>query len=179
LRSGPSIRPGVRGSSTQDWRCYSQTWSGPAASTFGNILGRAGLTSPQKKRNGPCPAQSRSFRSRVRINSGARISMATSPPGTASAVIHSQSPTRIAPSTRLPEFTYPKGLLLRRVKNDGDISWRKNRAFISKVFRFKVLAFELITPGFYRVFFRDMEIGECNVEDLRFRAARRVAQVGR
>jgi hypothetical protein len=28
--------------------------------------------------------------------------------------------------------------------------------------------------GFYRVFFRDMEIGELNVEELRFRAARRV-----
>jgi hypothetical protein len=46
--------------------------------------------------------------------------------------------------------------------------------FISEVFRFEELAFELITPGFYRVFFRDMEIGELNVEGLRFRAARRV-----
>jgi hypothetical protein len=41
-------------------------------------------------------------------------------------------------------------------------------------FRFEELAFALITPGFYRVFFRDMEIGELNVEELRFRAARRV-----
>jgi Domain of unknown function (DUF4136) len=36
------------------------------------------------------------------------------------------------------------------------------------------LGFESVTPGFYRVFFRDMEIGELNVEELRFRAARRV-----
>ena len=36
------------------------------------------------------------------------------------------------------------------------------------------VAFELITPGLYRVIFRDMEIGELNVEELRFRAARRV-----
>ena len=33
---------------------------------------------------------------------------------------------------------------------------------------------ELVTPDFYRVFFRDMEIGELNAEELRFRAARRV-----
>jgi len=60
------------------------------------------------------------------------------------------------------------------VNHSGDISWHKNRVFISEVFRFEELAFELITPGSYRVFFRDMEIGELNVEELRFRAARRV-----
>ena len=59
-------------------------------------------------------------------------------------------------------------------RNSGDISWHKNRIFISEVFRFEELGFELITAGFYRVFFRDMEIGELNVEELRFRAARRV-----
>ena len=75
---------------------------------------------------------------------------------------------------KVPEFTYPKGLLLRRVNNSGDISGHKNRVFISEVFRFEELASELITPGFYRDFFRDMEIGELNVEELRFRAARRV-----
>ena len=68
---------------------------------------------------------------------------------------------------KLPEFTCPKGLLLRRVNNSGDISWHKNRVFISEVFRFEELAFELITPGFYRAFFRDMEIGELNLEELR------------
>jgi hypothetical protein len=60
------------------------------------------------------------------------------------------------------------------VNNSGDISWHKNRVFISEVFRFEELGFELITPGFYRVFFRDMEIGELNAEELRFRTARRV-----
>ena len=71
-------------------------------------------------------------------------------------------------------LTYPKGLLLRRVNNSGDISWHKNRVFISEVFRFEELAFELIMPGLYIVFFREMEIGELNVEELRVRAARRV-----
>jgi hypothetical protein len=42
---------------------------------------------------------------------------------------------------------------VRRVNNSGDISWHKNRVFISEVFRFEELAFELITPGVYRVFF--------------------------
>jgi hypothetical protein len=32
----------------------------------------------------------------------------------------------------------------------------------------------LVTPGFYRVFFRDLEIGELNAEELRFRSVRRV-----
>ena len=67
-------------------------------------------------------------------------------------------PSSIRLPHKLPEFTYPKGLLLRRVNNSGDTSWHKNRVFISEVFRFEELAFELITPGFYRVFFRDMEI---------------------
>ena len=75
---------------------------------------------------------------------------------------------------RLPEFIYPKGIQLRRVNNSGDISWHRTRIFISEVFRFEELGFESVTPGFYRVFFRDMEIGELNVEELRFRAARRV-----
>ena len=87
--------------------------------------------------------------------------------------VHSH-PSSVRLPRKLPEFTYPKGLLLRRVNNSGDISWHKNRVFISEVFRFEELAFELITPGFYRVFFREMEIGEFNVEELRFRAARRV-----
>ncbi len=43
---------------------------------------------------------------------------------------------------------------------------------ISEVFRFEELGVELITPGLYSVFFRDMEIGELNSEELRFRAAR-------
>jgi hypothetical protein len=58
--------------------------------------------------------------------------------------------------------------------NKYDISWHKNRVFISEVFRFEELGFELVTPGLYTVFFRDMAIGELNLEELRFRAARRV-----
>jgi hypothetical protein len=54
------------------------------------------------------------------------------------------------------------------------ISWHKNRVFISEVFRFEKLGVELITPGLYRVFFPDMEIGEFSFEEMRFRAARRV-----
>ena len=83
-------------------------------------------------------------------------------------------PSSIPLPRKLREFTYPKGLLLRRVNNSGDISWHKNRVFISEVFRFEELGVELITPGLYRVFFRDMEIGEFSSEEMRFRAARRV-----
>jgi len=75
---------------------------------------------------------------------------------------------------KLPEFKCPKGVLLRTVNNSGEISWHKTGIFISEAFRFDELAFELVTPEFYGVFFRDMEIGEFNVEELRFRASRRV-----
>ena len=83
-------------------------------------------------------------------------------------------PSSIRLPRKLTELTYPKGRLLRRINNSCDISWHKNRVFISEVFRFEELGVALITPGLYRVFFRDMEIGELNSEELRFRAARRV-----
>ncbi|MGA7315206.1 MAG: hypothetical protein WBX22_14655 [Silvibacterium sp.] len=57
-------------------------------------------------------------------------------------------PSSIRLPRKLPEFTYPKGLLLRRVNNSGDISWHKNRVFISEVFRFEELGVELINRGF-------------------------------
>jgi hypothetical protein len=56
-----------------------------------------------------------------------------------------------------------------RVNNSGDISWHKDRVFISEVFRFEDLVFELVAEDFYKVFFRDLEIGEFDVEALRFR----------
>jgi hypothetical protein len=83
-------------------------------------------------------------------------------------------PSSVRLPRKLPEYMYPKGLQLRRVNNSGDVSWHKTRIFISEVFRFEELAFELVTPGFNWAFFRDMEIGELNVEELRFKATRRV-----
>ncbi len=60
---------------------------------------------------------------------------------------------------------------MQRVNNSGDISWHKNRIFICEVFRLEELGVELITPGLCKVFFGDMEIGELNSGELRFRAA--------
>ena len=67
------------------------------------------------------------------------------------------------------EFVYPKSFIKRRVNNSGDVSWHKGRAFISEVFRFEELGFEEVDEDFYRVFFRDMEIGEFDAPVLRFR----------
>ncbi len=76
-------------------------------------------------------------------------------------------------STMLPrttiEYVYPKGFMTRRVNNSGDISWHKDRVFISEVFRFENLGLELVAEDFYKVFFREVEIGEFDVEALRFR----------
>jgi len=70
------------------------------------------------------------------------------------------------------EFIYPRGFMMRRVNNSGDISWHKDRVFISEVFRFEDLGLELVAEGFYKVYFRDIEIGEFDVEALRFRPVR-------
>lgn len=51
----------------------------------------------------------------------------------------------------------------------GDISWHKDRFFISEVFRFEDLGFELVAEDFYKVFFREIQIGEFDVGALRFR----------
>jgi hypothetical protein len=67
------------------------------------------------------------------------------------------------------EFVYPNGSLLRRVKNSGGISWHKGRVFISEVLRFEILGFEQVDENFYKVYFRDVEIGEFDAEALRFR----------
>jgi len=41
--------------------------------------------------------------------------------------------------------------------------------FISEVFRLEDLGFDMVAEDFYKVFFRDVEIGEFDVEELRFR----------
>ena len=41
--------------------------------------------------------------------------------------------------------------------------------FISEVFRFEILGFEQVDEDFYKVYFRDVEIGEFDAEALRFR----------
>ena len=70
------------------------------------------------------------------------------------------------------EFVYPHGVMLRTVNNSGDISWHKGRVFISEVLRFEVVGFEQVDEGFYKVYFRDVEIGEFDAEALRFRRFR-------
>ena len=67
------------------------------------------------------------------------------------------------------EYVYRRDLMLRRVNNRGDISWHKGRVFISEVFRFEVLGFEQADEDFYKVYFRDVEMGEFDAETLRFR----------
>ena len=40
---------------------------------------------------------------------------------------------------------------------------------MSEVFRFEILGFEQVDENFYKVYFRDVEIGEFDAEALRFR----------
>ena len=78
-------------------------------------------------------------------------------------------PSTIVLPRSFKEYVYPRGFLTRRVNNSGDISWHKGRVFISEVFRFEDLGMEMVAEDFYKVFFRDIEIGEFDVEAMRFR----------
>lgn len=80
-------------------------------------------------------------------------------------------PSSVILRRTLIEYAYPKEFLTRRVNNSPDISCHRGRVFISEVFRFEKLGFEMIGEDFYRVFFRERETGEFDVEALRFRAA--------
>lgn len=56
-------------------------------------------------------------------------------------------PSAVILPRNLIEFVYPKGFLTWRVNNSGDISWHKDRVFISEVFRFEELGFELVADA--------------------------------
>jgi transposase InsO family protein len=71
--------------------------------------------------------------------------------------------------TVLTPFTYPRGFQTRRVNTSGDISWHKDRVFISQVFSFEDLGFEEMDEEIFRVYFREIELGELDVTELRFR----------
>ncbi len=78
------------------------------------------------------------------------------------------------PSSRLlPRYTtahqYPAHFQTPRVNDAGDISWHKSRVFISEVFRGEDIALEKVEENFYRVYFCSLEVGEFNVDDMRFR----------
>src|SRR5580704_9059184 len=79
---------------------------------------------------------------------------------------------RMFPSS-VASFQYPKSFLTRRVNNSGDISWHKNRVFISEVFRNEEIGLERMDEDVHRVFFHTTELGEFNSADMRFRAALR------
>jgi hypothetical protein len=72
----------------------------------------------------------------------------------------------------LTPFTYPRGFHTRRVATSGDISWHKDRVFISQVFSFEDLGFEEMDEEIFRVYFREIELGELDVTELRFRPVR-------
>jgi len=51
-------------------------------------------------------------------------------------------------------------------------NWHKDRVFISQVFSFEDLGFEEMDEEIFRVYFREIELGELDVTELRFRPVR-------
>jgi transposase InsO family protein len=82
-----------------------------------------------------------------------------------------QRSTVMFPRVLVP-FVYPRGFQTRRVNTSGDISWHKDRVFISQVFSFEELGFEEMDEDIFRVYFRETELGELDVTELRFRPVR-------
>ena len=68
----------------------------------------------------------------------------------------------------LKPFVYPSGVETRR----GDISWHKDRVIISQVLSFEELGFEEMDEDIFRVYFREIELGELDVTELKFRPVR-------
>jgi hypothetical protein len=58
------------------------------------------------------------------------------------------------------------------MNSSGDISWHKDRIFISQVFSFEELDFEETDEDFFRRYFRDIELDKLDVAELRFRSVR-------
>jgi len=79
-----------------------------------------------------------------------------------------QPSARIFPHA-LPEYVYPRGFLTRKVNNSGDMSWKHGRVFVSEVFRGEEIGLELMEEGIYRTFFCDLEVGQFDSFELRFR----------
>jgi hypothetical protein len=79
-----------------------------------------------------------------------------------------QPSTKIFPRI-LAEYKYPDGFVTRRNNNSVDISWHKDKVFISEVFRSEELGREEVEDRIYKVFFRKVGLGEFDVEALRFR----------
>ena len=73
----------------------------------------------------------------------------------------------------VPSFQYPRSFQTRRVNNNGDISWRHGRVFVSEVLRNEEIGLEQMDDDAYRVFFHKTELGEFNSAEMRFRAAAR------
>ncbi len=82
------------------------------------------------------------------------------------------------PRTLLP-FHYRKGFEVRRVNRSGDISWHKGRAFISQVVAFEDLGFEEIDEDIFKVYFREIELGEFDATELRFIPASALPQASK
>ena len=78
--------------------------------------------------------------------------------------------TRLLPS-RVTSFRYPRSFQTRRVNNSGDISWHKERVFVSEVFRNEEIGLEQMDEYVHRVFFCNTELGEFNSCEMRFRPA--------
>lgn len=56
-----------------------------------------------------------------------------------------------------------------RINNSGEISWHKGRVFVREVFRNEEIGLEQMDEDVHRVFFCNIELGELNSSDMRFR----------
>lgn len=125
------------------------------ASTFGNILQRAGLTSPKRKKRRTTP-YSEPFSEVTAPNQLWCMDF--------KGYFVSGDGSRCDPFTITDACS--RYLIRCQIVSRMDLS--RVRA-ICEVFRFEILDFEQVDEDFYKVYFRDVEIGEFDAQALRFR----------
>lgn len=68
---------------------------------------------------------------------------------------------------RIPEIEYPSDMILRRVKNHGEICWKGGKAFLSETLAGETVGLRQIDEDTWRIHFASLELAELDTRKLR------------
>jgi putative transposase len=83
-------------------------------------------------------------------------------------------PSKRAYPSRLPELEYPRGVLFRRISQQGSLKWKCERTFISEVLAREVVGLLETEEESFEVYYGALLIGRFDGERQHFRAAETV-----
>ena len=73
---------------------------------------------------------------------------------------------------RLPEMEYPRGMLLRRISSAGELTWKHQDAYLSRVLAGELVGLSQVEEGLYEVYFGSLLLGWFDSRELCFVADR-------